>query len=66
VLAGAGTTGGSRADPSLQVSETGRDECCSFCGKSHQRVEAMAASVDARICTECLDLCDEIISDNLA
>lgn len=34
---------------------------CSFCGKSRTRVAGMAAGDDARICDECLDLCDEIL-----
>jgi ATP-dependent protease Clp ATPase subunit len=48
------------------VRNADRDESCSFCGKSHQRVGAMAAADDAWICSECLDLCREIVADNRA
>ena len=36
---------------------------CSFCGKHRYQVVAMASAGDTRICDECLDLCDEILSD---
>jgi hypothetical protein len=36
---------------------------CRFCGKGRYRVKAMAAAGDARICDECVDLCDEIVSE---
>jgi ATP-dependent protease Clp ATPase subunit len=36
---------------------------CSFCAKGRYQVEAMAAAGDARICDECLGLCDEILSE---
>jgi ClpX C4-type zinc finger len=48
-----------------QVSDENREERCSFCGKRRHRVEAMAAASEARICNECLDLCDEIVSEDL-
>ena len=38
---------------------------CSFCGKSSQQVPAMAATGEARICTECVDVCHEIIEEEL-
>jgi ATP-dependent protease Clp ATPase subunit len=38
---------------------------CSFCGKGSQQVPAMAATGKARICTECVDLCHEIIEEEL-
>ena len=46
-----------------QVSgEAGADEC-TFCGKLRNRVSAMASAGDMRICDECLELCDEILSE---
>lgn len=48
-----------------QVSDQSRDERCSFCQKRRHQVEAMAAAGEARVCNECLDLCDEILSDEL-
>jgi ATP-dependent protease Clp ATPase subunit len=38
---------------------------CSFCGKHRYQVAAMASAGDARICDECLELCDEIVSEEL-
>ncbi len=45
---------------------------CSFCGKYRHQVDGLAVSsaqternAPAAICTECLDLCDEIIAENL-
>jgi ATP-dependent protease Clp ATPase subunit len=40
-------------------------EQCSFCGKHRHRVAAMASAGDARICDECLELCDEIVAEDL-
>ncbi|MGH3209622.1 MAG: ClpX C4-type zinc finger protein [Trebonia sp.] len=36
---------------------------CSFCGKRRDQVAAMASAADSRICDECLELCDEILSE---
>jgi hypothetical protein len=61
------TPGGTTSTPVatiVRVTATGPDEWCSFCGKSHHLVEALAAAGDVRICAECLDLCEEIIADN--
>jgi ClpX C4-type zinc finger len=63
VLATPGTTVSTQVATIRQVSDADRDEWCSFCGKSHHRVEAMAAAANVRICTECLDLCDEVVVD---
>jgi ATP-dependent protease Clp ATPase subunit len=38
-------------------------EQCSFCGKRRDQVAAMASAGDRRICVECLELCDEILSE---
>ena len=45
------------------VSDENRDDRCSFCGRGRPQAEAMAAAGEARICKECLDLCDEMVSD---
>jgi Zn finger protein HypA/HybF involved in hydrogenase expression len=37
-------------------------EQCSFCGKHRDQVAVMASAGDARICDECLGLCDEIVT----
>jgi len=66
VLAAAGKTASTPVAVIRQVSDEVRDGLCSFCGKGRHQVEAMAAADDARICNECLSLCDEIISEELA
>jgi ATP-dependent protease Clp ATPase subunit len=48
-----------------QVSAEARAEMCSFCGKPRYRVAAMASAGDGRICDECLELCHEIVSEEL-
>jgi ClpX C4-type zinc finger len=65
VLAASGNTASTPIAAIRQVNDEGRDEWCSFCGKRHHQVEAMAAAGDARICNECLGLCDEIVSEGL-
>jgi len=39
---------------------------CSFCGKRRDRVAGLAATGQARICTECLALCHEIVAEELS
>lgn len=54
----------SRVAPSCR----GADEAgpsCSSCGKSAEHVAGMAASGGFRICPECLDLCLEVIEEEL-
>ncbi len=36
---------------------------CSFCGKSNHQVNRMIAGPRVYICNECVDLCEDIISD---
>ena len=36
---------------------------CKFCGKSHKQVEKMIAGPSVYICSECIDLCNEIIEE---
>lgn len=39
-------------------------EChCSFCGKSQDEVEKLIAGPDVFICDECIELCNEIVSE---
>ena len=66
VLATAGTTASTPIATIRQVSDEARDGRCSLCGKGRYQVGAMAAAADARICNECLQLCDEILSDEPA
>jgi hypothetical protein len=60
VLASAGTTVSTPIGEIRPVSDEDPDVSCGFCGKSRRRVAAMAAAGEARICDECLSLCDEI------
>jgi len=39
---------------------------CSFCGKSQQRVMKLIAGPGVYICDECVDLCNQIIVEELA
>lgn len=56
------TEPGSAAGFMHKVSHDAAQEC-SFCGKGSQQVPAMAATGDARICTECVALCHQIIEE---
>ena len=38
---------------------------CSFCGKNQNEVNKLIAGPSVFICDECVDLCNEIISDEL-
>jgi len=40
-----------------------QDLICSFCGKSRFEVFHLVMGNDAFICDECIDLCQEIISE---
>ena len=48
--------------------ETGRPQGyhCSFCGKNQEEVGKLIAGPDLYICNECVDLCCDIIRDDLA
>jgi ATP-dependent Clp protease ATP-binding subunit ClpX len=38
---------------------------CSFCGKSQHEVKKLIAGPSVFVCDECIDLCNEIIRDEL-
>ena len=38
---------------------------CSFCGKSQHEVKKLIAGPSVFICDECIELCNEIIRDEL-
>ncbi len=61
----AGTTGGTVSDERIRVTPLPADtgETCRFCGKAGPLVAYLVARGDARICSECLVLCQEIIAD---
>src|SRR5262245_62900761 len=39
---------------------------CSFCGKSQKQVKKLIAGPGVYICDECIDLCNEIIEEEMA
>jgi len=49
-----------------RVGETGDLLKCSFCGKSQKQVKKLIAGTGVYICDECIDLCNEIIEEELA
>ena len=38
---------------------------CAFCGKTQDQVRRMVAGPGVYICNECIDLCHEIVTDDL-
>jgi ClpX C4-type zinc finger len=59
-------TGEVAATPLSAVKSLGEDVTtvrCSFCGKRRHQVSGLAAAAGGTICTECLELCHEIITD---
>ena len=48
-----------------RVGESGDLLKCSFCGKSQKQVKKLIAGPGVYICDECIDLCNEIIEDEL-
>ena len=50
------------ANTTMRVIDRNSDACCSFCGKSPEKVEALVSGSSSAICTECLALCQEILS----
>ena len=38
---------------------------CSFCGKSQHEVKKLIAGPSVFICDECIDLCNEIVRDEV-
>lgn len=63
VLAATGKTASTPVGTIGPVSATAGAEQCSFCGKRRDQVAAIASADHALICNECLDLCDDIISE---
>ncbi len=63
VIAEPGRTASTPIATIQRVSDEARAEQCSFCGKNRHQVAAMASTGDARICNECLELCDEIMDE---
>ena len=41
----------------------GKELCCSFCGKSQKEVKKLIAGPSVYICDECVELCNDIITE---
>ena len=48
-----------------RTSETGDVFKCSFCGKSQKQVERLISGPGVYICEECIELCNEIIAEEI-
>src|SRR6266498_4833322 len=48
-----------------RASDTNEQLLCSFCGKSQRQVKKLIAGPGVYICDECIDLCNEIIDEEL-
>ena len=48
-----------------RASEGNEQLLCSFCGKSQRQVKKLIAGPGVYICDECIDLCNEIIEEDL-
>ena len=44
-------------------STNGKDLCCSFCGKSQKEVRKLIAGPSVYVCDECVELCNDIITE---
>ena len=52
--------------PEKKGSSTEKNLYCSFCGKSQHEVKKLIAGPSVFICDECIDLCNDIIRDEVA
>ena len=62
--AGGGATG--RSDQVARIGDGADLLKCSFCGKSQKQVKKLIAGPGVYICDECIDLCNEILEEELA
>ena len=51
--------------PVARIGDGGDLLKCSFCGKSQKQVKKLIAGPGVYICDECIDLCNEIIEEEL-
>ena len=49
-----------------RIGESGDLLKCSFCGKTQKQVKKLIAGPGVYICDECIDLCKQILKDELA
>ena len=55
-----------QGSPVARIGESGDLLKCSFCGKSQKQVKKLIAGPGVYICDECIDLCNEIIEEELS
>src|SRR6476620_4970366 len=55
-----------RRPPVARIGDGGDLLKCSFCGKSQKQVKKLIAGPGVYICDECIDLCNEIIEEELS
>jgi len=48
-----------------RAEESGKTYTCSFCGKSQDEVRKLIAGPTVYICDECIDLCNDIIAEEV-
>ena len=58
--------GDEEIDPVARIGDGGDLLKCSFCGKSQKQVKKLIAGPGVYICDECIDLCNEIIEEELS
>lgn len=63
---GGGPVTGTRRRVVARISDGADLLKCSFCGKSQKQVKKLIAGPGVYICDECIDLCNEIIEEELA
>src|SRR6187402_1733542 len=54
-----------RENPLARPTDSNEQLLCSFCGKSQRQVKKLIAGPGVYICDECIDLCNEIIDEEL-
>jgi len=52
-------------EPLARPTDSNEQLLCSFCGKSQRQVKKLIAGPGVYICDECIDLCNEIIDEEL-
>src|SRR5439155_617233 len=57
--------GGARRERMARPTDSNEQLLCSFCGKSQRQVKKLIAGPGVYICDECIDLCNEIIDEEL-
>jgi hypothetical protein len=68
VIAGQAQTASTPIATIRRVSREDQAAQCSFCGKRRYKVAGMAAAAPGdslAVCDECLELCDEILAEDL-